>query len=276
MKTIIIDGIEYNLTPKVVFHKGDWITNGKLLVGQVTSFDGEYYHYVCDGLEQPLHASNAHKWHLWTIKDAKDGDVLAMPAGAFIYNGNNGGGSCPGCYCGINTLGKFQTGVEHHWTGKPVFPATKEQSDTLMKAMADAGYTFDFKKKKLKKIEQKPTDEEMKEALRTEYEKGRADTIAEMQNPAWSEEDEGHIDSLLKRLEGICKSGSTFISTRFAISEDEDWLKSLRPQNRWKPSDEQIVALENTLKYFRMLNAFGETIDGLKELEEQLKKLREE
>lgn len=27
MKTIIIDGIEYNLTPKVVFHKGDWIVH---------------------------------------------------------------------------------------------------------------------------------------------------------------------------------------------------------------------------------------------------------
>jgi len=35
----------------------------------------------------------------------------------------------------------------------------------------------------------KPTDEEMKELLRTEYEKGRADTIAEMQKFIWSEKD---------------------------------------------------------------------------------------
>ena len=33
----------------------------------------------------------------------------------------------------------------------------------------------------------KPTDEEMKELLHTEYEKGRADTIAEMQKSTWSE-----------------------------------------------------------------------------------------
>ena len=32
-----------------------------------------------------------------------------------------------------------------------VKPATKEQRDTLMKAIADAGYIFDFDKKKLKK-----------------------------------------------------------------------------------------------------------------------------
>lgn len=44
----------------------------------------------------------------------------------------------------------------------------------------------------------------------------------------WSEEDKSHIDSLLKRLEGMCKPGATFTSTGFAISEDEDWLKSLK------------------------------------------------
>ena len=88
----------------------------------------------------------------FTIQDAKDGDVLATSAGAFIYNGNNGGGSYPGSYCGINNLGNFQTGVEHHWTRKKVYPATKEQRDTLMKAMNNAGYKWDAEKKELKKL----------------------------------------------------------------------------------------------------------------------------
>lgn len=42
----------------------------------------------------------------------------------------------------------------------------------------------------------------------------------------WSEEDKEHIDSLLKRLEGLCRN--KFERTRFAISEDENWLKSLK------------------------------------------------
>ena len=42
----------------------------------------------------------------------------------------------------------------------------------------------------------------------------------------WSEEDEQHIDSLLKRLDGLCRN--EFERTRFAISEDKDWLKSLK------------------------------------------------
>lgn len=43
-----------------------------------------------------------------------------------------------------------------------------------------------------KQGEQKPTDEDMKEALRTEYEKGRADAFAQMQKK-WSEEDEQYL-----------------------------------------------------------------------------------
>ena len=59
----------------------------------------------------------------------------------------------------------------------------------------------------------------------------------------WSEEDEEHIKSLLARLEGMCKKDATFTRTRFAVSEDKDWLKSLRPQKQWKPSEDQLEAL---------------------------------
>lgn len=88
----------------------------------------------------------------WTINDAKDGDVLATSKGAFIYNGNKGGGSCPGSYCGINTLGRFQTGIEHHWTGKEVYPATKEQSDFLFQKIKEAGYRWNAETKTLEKL----------------------------------------------------------------------------------------------------------------------------
>ena len=116
------------------------------------------------------------------------------------------------------------------------------------------------------------TDKEMKRLFQTEYEKGRADAIAEMQE-YWSEEDEEHIKSLLERLEGMCKKDATFIRTKFAISEDEDWLKSLRPHSQWKPSDEQMEAINTAI------NIIGKgTLNGkqLIELQEQLKKLKGE
>lgn len=68
------------------------------------------------------------------------------------------------------------------------------------------------------------------------------------QKPAWSEEDETIIDNLV-----------------WAIANDKirpqdrddycDWLKSLKPQKQWKPSDEQIRRLE----YF--VKSWGKTED---------------
>ena len=140
------------LLPK--FKVGDWITNGDYTwkVIQVEQFDYILQSQNGNVVDDTISHVDE-QFRLWrTIKDAKDGDILATSTGVFIYNGNNGGGCCPGCYCGIDTLGNFKTGTKHHWTTKPVFPATKEQRDALMKAMDDAGYTFDFEKKELKKI----------------------------------------------------------------------------------------------------------------------------
>ena len=46
------------------------------------------------------------------------------------------------------------------------------------------------------------------------------------QDSAWSEEDEAHVKSLCKRLKGLCRR--EFVTTRFAINEDEEWLKSIK------------------------------------------------
>lgn len=141
--------------PKVQpkFHRGDWIVYNRndhsREILQVYDIRDDRY-YFTDNVHFSWSIKECdERSHLWTIQDAKDGDVLATSAGAFIYNGNDGGGSCPGSYCGINTLGKFQIGVEKHWTGKKVYPATKEQCNTLEKAMADAGYMFDVENKEL-------------------------------------------------------------------------------------------------------------------------------
>ena len=59
------------------------------------------------------------------------------------------------------------------------------------------------------------------------------------QKPAeWSEDDE----QILKGILDCYKS----------MNPDwRNWLKSLRPQNHWKPSDEQIRPLEYAIEYFK-------------------------
>lgn len=177
----------------------------------------------------------------------------------------------------------------------------------------------------------KIVDECIFDEQKSEENKGNIGGIS----PNWSEEDEQHIDSLLKRLDALCRN--KFERTRFAISEDKNWLqslkdrvgceanctttkewsdddkrkidriysilrqaadthafstscrligdkecmelqdflKSLRPQNHWKPNDEQIKVCKEV--YADILSAkgfdLGTVVSELNRMEEQLKKL---
>ena len=92
---------------------------------------------------------------LWTIQDAKDGDVLVSKYNQpFIYNGKYNNYKV-GAYCGIKCTGKhFIKSIyteDACWTNNEfIKPATKEQRDVLMEAMNDVGYKWDAEKKELK------------------------------------------------------------------------------------------------------------------------------
>lgn len=85
------------------------------------------------------------RYHLWTIADAKDGDILISACGnPFIYNGNSNP-SYVGAYGGIATASGFKRSAEKcHWTENiNIHPATKEEQDYLFKKMGEAGYMWD-------------------------------------------------------------------------------------------------------------------------------------
>ena len=261
------------------FKVGDWIsgyyTNYKVMAINSKGYEVE----DTDGNKINILFENEKFHHLFTIADAKDGDVLATSAGAFIYNGKRGGGSCPGSYCGINTLGRFQTGVETHWTGKTVNPATNEQRDTLFAKMKEAGYEWNAENKELKKIEQKSAEWSEEDDImvrdilgwlpaksrpeynqrRVEWLKSLKDRVQPQSKCEWSEEDENKID--------------TIIQIYHPSKKIMDWLKSLKQRCTWKPSDEQIIVLELASKYERVFT--HKQIDILIDLKEQLKKLTE-
>ena len=114
------------------------------------------------GTEYDMH-SDAYRWFRpWTIQDAKDGDVLYDGNAACIFRKTmeDDDAIWIDTYCGINIDNEFKVNDEDEcWClSEDCSPATKEQRDTLMKAMTETGYTFDFEKKELKKIEQKPAE----------------------------------------------------------------------------------------------------------------------
>ena len=91
--------------------------------------------------------------------------------------------------------------------------------------------------------------------------------------PAWSEEDENLFKCAIDAVREESK-----VRTDGCLDEEvggmvTNWLKSLKDRYTWKPSDEQMLAINTAI------NVVGKgTINGkyLVELQEQLKKLREE
>jgi len=139
------------------FKVGDWLVQNERrniikvvdatpLVYKVVDILG-YHHIITDDCIE-------NNYHLWTIQDSKDGDVLVFKQNyPFIYNGHYNT-FYVGAHCGVSyEAKKFYIARENGWAIlEGVYPATKEQRDALMKAMADVGYTFDFEKKELKEI----------------------------------------------------------------------------------------------------------------------------
>ena len=225
-----------NLTDKVEpkFHKGDLVVDNRDYVWKIEEILNQSY--MLKGIEGggslPTIEWVDKNFRLWTIQDAKDGDVLAIS----WWKGNNfwekiiifkkyhnkgvkGVYNMP-CVEGYgNTFkdGKLVLNEEVPYYSKTwtvnLHPASKEQRDTLMKAMADAGWEFDFEKKELKKI--------------------KSNTIL-------SEEDE----SWFKEIELMCLNFSNDTDYK---EEFFTWLKSIKQKIGWKPSEEQMDALETAV-----------------------------
>lgn len=104
-------------------------------------------------------------YHLWTIQDAKDGDVLADDCSIFIFRkiGNKTWDDVVDYYVGCDYESKsgikIPNGVSHYGKINNVYfkPANAEQRGLLFQKMHEAGYEWDAEKKGLKEIEQKPT-----------------------------------------------------------------------------------------------------------------------
>ena len=186
--------------------------------------------------------------HLWTIQDAKDGDVLAAKTtigypNPFIAIYKEHGLNFFNSHCFVSWDGEFHEGTTGH-SISDIHPATKEQCDFLFQKMKEAGYEWDDEKKELKKIEQKPADNiessTFKDKLLELFQRFRwyckdktptngeileyvdahiQELIGTMQN-TWSEEDERNLNDAI-----------LFIETgTYSLDKDNliNWLKSLK------------------------------------------------
>ena len=147
--------------PETAFHEGDWIVQENIGVYKVIEVCESWYEVIdIEDNHYSISFDKEYMCHFWSIKDAKDGDVLSYVTDeedlwimiywslyepyeghvhyhALLVNDNfSDKGTC--CIC-INDLK----------------PATKEQRGILFQKVHEAGYEWNDKRKKLRKINQK-------------------------------------------------------------------------------------------------------------------------
>ena len=147
---------------KVEFKVGDWIV-GNDGIFKITQYEDEYGYELTNITGCVVHFVSPNyvesNFHLWTIQDAKDGDVLVSGDVIFIFN--NIHGVWVNCHCSLRKDCSFKDrnyDLMYTKDNKEVYPATKEQRDALFAKMKEAGYEWDADKKELKKIEPNKLD----------------------------------------------------------------------------------------------------------------------
>ena len=185
------------------WHKvGDWVVcnNGPHHIFQVIerSWPNAKYRDI-NGTEIFLNVNTLDKqYHLWTIQDAKDGDVLATKDAVFIFKHiDKTGLSLCKSYCEV--IGNSELGLGFDFSINGVYPATKEQRDLLFQKMKEAGYEWDADKKELKKVEQK--------------------------HAAWSEEDEKMIWAIPLVIDTYPKQEMFYGHSKEKLIS---WIKSIK------------------------------------------------
>lgn len=145
---------DQKLEPK--FHPGDWVIDN---VGKIYQIEKAFKSTVKDIFGYTIvgggYLNDNDDVRLWTIQDAKDGDVLANDHHILILKESvydwytNGTPYSVKAYCGIKPNGNFEIGKDN-WSfcgTIHIHPATKEQRGLLFRKMEEAGYQWDVEKK---------------------------------------------------------------------------------------------------------------------------------
>jgi hypothetical protein len=232
------------------FKPGDWIVqnerknvvkvvNATPLVYKVVDILG-YHHTITN-------TAIENNYHLWTIEDAKPGDVLACENGwTCIFKCLND--NLFSSYCFIDNEGWFcgDEGQVHMLDTiicGEIYPATKEQRDLLFSKMNEAGYEWDAEKKELKKIEQ------------NSFESDSVEKAMRKAGYEWSEETHQlkkiEQEQTIDYPENLPKDNwelvHEFVEKFGRIPKDEDELNALveyilkRQKSAWSEEDEKML-----------------------------------
>lgn len=167
------------------------------------------------------------------------------------------------------------------WLERQKCPSQREIDDAYLKEICDAKHEIEKQKPvELGEVYEKIRREIIDTIHRAANDNGvhiseclenKYIAYLDMLKPVeWSEEDEKHITSIIDIIRVYETSWLTDSEAEESMDKDIEWLKSLKPQNRWKPSDEQLTILLNASNgnymsaYYR--SVLSELYRNLKEL----------
>ena len=139
---------------KPKFHEGDWITREGFNTAKIISIEDDKYELeLLDGNKSFSAIDYIDRiFHLWTIQDAKDGDILQLGRVTAIFKEFIGNGNCI-CYCSVFEGGieiPSQDGYDNVYGCHNATPSAKEQRDALFTKMKENGCEWDAENKVLK------------------------------------------------------------------------------------------------------------------------------
>ena len=287
------------------FKVGDWIIHNKniKLANSLMLVTGKNNNeYLCKDIAGQCSYNIEFidkDYHLWTIQDANDGDVLALNNEYFLFKEKkNSTTECYISHCFIDSAKTFRENGEFLpiERGNKVCPTTKEQYDLLFSKMKEAGYEWDAEKKELKNIEQgcyhndglyyaidilektfgkvegyQSDDGKMEHQIAIET----VNALYHKKSVEWSEEDEQYLQKAIE-----CAFGNGYLSV-------SDWLKSLKdrvqpqPKQKWGEDDEKrINSIISSIKYcseqYPDKKEYAKDIDWIKSLKSHWKPSEEQ
>ena len=151
------------------FKKGDWIIyrdEGCTEILRIIGVTGT--NYLCIDISDDycrnlnINFIDSHNYRLWTIQDAKHGDVLEfgdhrrLVTGILSFVNKTTGKVDVSC---LLEGDKFKVGIFYNLDTVKPHPATKEQRDTLFTKMKEAGYMWDVESKQILSLKAEPTAE---------------------------------------------------------------------------------------------------------------------
>lgn len=147
------------------FNFGDWVF-AKNLTGYpllITAVTPHCYVLQDNGYKTEMYQTTVDTFYrLWTLKDAKPGDVLIYEDDSHPFIFKELVNSALTAYCGIDAFGTIFISGEGRlmWTRSPIRPATSEERQQFFNKLEEEGYKWDAESLTLSKIQKRWRDNE--------------------------------------------------------------------------------------------------------------------